>query len=103
MSYAVVWREEQGPVYAGSLELRERCVVLGGSAPQARESRRELYYSEIDDVAVDGRAGARLDGRQTLVIDRRRAPNVRVASVEGAGTLHEIAERLAGAVRRAAA
>ncbi len=80
MSYAVVWSENGGPVYAGRLELAERCVLLAGTAGQARESRRKVFFEELADVWVERRPDVRLDGRPTLVLERGDGGRLRIAS-----------------------
>ena len=103
MSYAVVWSENDGPVYAGHLELADRFVLLSGTAPQALESRRKLLCEELADVSFERRPGDRLGGRPTLVVARPSGPTLRLASIQGGGALHELAERLAAACGKAAA
>jgi hypothetical protein len=103
MSYAVVWSEDGGPVYAGKVELGQRSVLLAGRARPALESRRRLLYEELADLHVERRPAARLAGRPTLVLQRRHGGPVRIASVQGLGALHELAEALAAAHGKAAA
>jgi hypothetical protein len=97
MSYAVVWSENDGPLYAGKVELGRRWLVLAGAARPALESLRRLFFEEVADVHVERQAASRLAGRPTLVLERRQGGSVRIASVEGAGALHELAEALAAA------
>jgi len=92
MSYAVVWSENDGCVYAGKVELGSRSALLAGTARPALESRRRLLYEEVSDVQVERRPAARLAGRPTLVLARRHGGPVRIAAIDGAGALHELAE-----------
>jgi hypothetical protein len=103
VKYAVVWSENGGPLYAGRLELADRCVRLAGRAGQAWESDRALFYEELAGVRVERRLQARLSGRPTLVLERRNGGGLRIASVEGPGSLHELAERLEAARGKAGA
>lgn len=103
VSYAIVWSEDSGPVYAGRLELCEGFVLLAGSARQARERTRNLSYDELARVWVERRPEGRLSGRPTLVVERLNGARVRVACLEGAGVLHELAEQLATAREQPAA
>lgn len=92
MAYAVVWSENGGRPRPGRLELRAGSLLLGGL---------RLLYDDLEDVRVERRPAARLAGRPTLVLESRVGHRYRVASLAGAGTLHELAERLGG-VRRPA-
>ena len=91
MAYAVVWSENGGHLRAGSLELAHGSLRLGGR-PQ-----RELSYDDVEDVRIDRRPKLRLAGRPTLVIESRDGDSLRIASFDGAGALHELAERLEAA------
>jgi hypothetical protein len=96
MSYAVVWRENEGEAYAGELALDPDSVVLRGAASGMRESLRRLRYDSLAD--------ARLERRQSplLVLLDPRGNRVEVASLEGAGALHELAERIFAGLGKAA-
>ena len=89
MSYAVVWRENEGEAYAGRLTLDRDCVMLSGTARGARESQRLLRCDEL--------AGAHLErhGGPVLVLVGPSGNRVELASLEGAGALHELAESIA--------
>jgi hypothetical protein len=52
-------------------------------------------------VRIDRRPTLRLAGRPTLVIESVDGDSFRVASFDGAGTLHELTERLETARRPA--
>lgn len=95
MAYAVVWTENGGAPRAGRLELGSASLRLGG------EPGRELTYDEIVDVRIDRHPKLRLAGRPTLVIESRAGNSIRVASLDGMGTLHELAECLHSARRLA--
>ena len=102
MTYAVIWSENGGPVYAGGLELAVEWVVLAGTAPPALESGEKLFYEELADTWIERRPEARLRGLTTLVIERRNGTPLRIASVQGVGALVELVDRLAVARGRAA-
>jgi len=95
MTYAVVWSENGGAPRAGRLELASGSLRLAG------RPGRELSFDDIADARIDRRPTLRLAGRPTLVIESRAGDRFRVASLEGAGTLHELTERLEAARRRA--
>lgn len=96
MTYAVVWRENEGEAYAGRLSLDNDTVVLSGTASGARESIRRLRCDELADARLE-----RHDG-PALVLLGRAGSRIEVTSLEGAGALHELVEQIA-AVRGKAA
>ncbi|HEY8030339.1 MAG TPA: hypothetical protein VIE38_12610 [Gaiellaceae bacterium] len=91
MAYAVVWSENGGHPRAGSLEFAKGFLRLAG------RPEHELSYDDVADVRIDRRPKLRLAGRPTLVIESRGGDNLRIASFDGAGSLHELAERLEAA------
>jgi hypothetical protein len=93
MTYAVVWSEDGGPPNAGSLEVADGHLLLAGRA----ESGRRLAYGDLADARLERLYGKRLGGRPTLVLALRDGPVLRVASMEGGGALHELADRIAAA------
>ncbi|HEX5247016.1 MAG TPA: hypothetical protein VFW41_07780 [Gaiellaceae bacterium] len=95
MTYAVVWSENGGAPRVGRLELASSFLRLGGNPA------RELSYDDVADVRIDRRPTLRLAGRPTLVIESLAGDSFRVASFDGAGTLHELTERLETARRPA--
>jgi len=93
MTYAVVWSEDGGPPNAGSLEVADGHLLLAGRT----ESGRRLPYGDLADARLERLYAERLSGRPTLVLALRDGPVLRVASVEGGGALHELADRIAAA------
>jgi hypothetical protein len=89
-SYGVVWREGNRPPVPGKLELLPRGVVLEG-----REGSREIAYDQLRGVHVGRSAAERLDGRPSVVLERRFGEPVVIATVAQASMIGEIAERLA--------
>jgi hypothetical protein len=90
MRYAVLWSEDGGVPTIGRLELSAGCIRLGGI---------EVAYREIAEARIDRSTRVRLAGRPTLVLERRDGSVLRVASFDGAGSLHELVERLEAAVQ----
>ncbi len=89
MSYAIYWYEgELGPRYVGRLELCDSSVELSGSA-QGDRSLRSLPFERIASVGLTGR---------NLRIARREGAELNIGSVDGPGSLRELAERLASLV-----
>jgi hypothetical protein len=103
MSYAVVWEEGNGPVYAGRLELREGRLDLVGTAVGSGPKHRTLFFSELGPVWVERRRTLCLGGRPTLVAEIAAGPRLRIGSLDGAGALHELAELLHAGASGAAA
>lgn len=94
MSYAVVWREDEGPVHAGRLELdAQELWLVGAGAPH------RLAYRALAHVDVERRPHARLASRPTLVLEGRRGRVLHVACVQGLGSLLEVVETIEEARR----
>ncbi len=95
--------------FAGSLELVADCIVLSGTAAQARESHRRLRIAELADAHL-GRLTRRRGGHDKgLLLVGSDGGRVEIASLDGVGALHELAEALeaqrgkpASEIRRAA-
>jgi hypothetical protein len=96
-SYAVLWREGEGPVSAGELVLGPTSLRLETGARRERLSSRILQYAELS--AIEHAAPSdRIFGRPTALIERRGRKRVSIAALDGLGVAHEIAERLAARV-----
>jgi len=93
MTYAVVWSEDGGPPNAGSLEVVDGHLLLAGRI----ESGRRLALRDLADARLERLYAQRLSGRPTLVLALRGGHVLRVASMEGGGALHELADRIAAA------
>ena len=89
MSYAVAISTDDGPVTTGSLELERDTFSFSGST---------VRYADLRDIYLERRS----DGPPALVLHSRGA-RLRIASLEGLGALHELAEELVGARGKAAA
>ena len=86
MSYAVYWYlGELGPRYAGRLELSDSSVELSGSAPGHRL---------LDSISFESIASVRLSSGR-LRITRRGGAELDIGSVDGPGSLRELADCLA--------
>ena len=94
-SYGVVWREDALPTASGKLELRPSALRFEGAAG-GRPTTREVAYESLAVVRVGRAASDRVDGRPSLVLERRTGLPVTIASVGQSGVVAEIAERLAG-------
>ena len=93
-TYAVIWQEDGFPPYAGKLVVGRRRWSQG-SATGARQSLRRLLYEEIARVRMGCGPPERLEGRSTVVLERRQGAPLRIATVHGVGVTNEVAERIA--------
>jgi hypothetical protein len=92
-SYAVLWSEPSQHVEAGKLELGPAGLRFEGSCGQC------VDYDHIDGVRIGRQPQDRLAGQPTLVLDFAAGNPVRIASLDGAGTLSELAHELARLTR----
>jgi hypothetical protein len=93
--YAVVWSKPGGPVHAGRLEFDDASLRLSGASRSAGEAMSlEVPYEALGELEIERRPSLRLGGRPTLVLSLRDGTRICLASLEGAGSLHELAERL---------
>jgi len=93
ISYGVVWREQSLPLATGKLELLPRALRFEGMA-DGRATKREIAYENLAAVRVGRTPADRLDGRPSLVLERRGGQAITIASVAQSGIVAEIAERL---------
>ncbi len=87
-SYAVVWTNDE-TTESGRLEVR-----LDGLELYGRESRLSIALAELTGAEISRSGPDRLRGLPVLVLTPRCGPRIRIASLEGAGALHELAARL---------
>jgi hypothetical protein len=97
-SYAVLFREQGGAVFAGELGLAREYLRLEGAGRAGARTEEVLPYRQIAGVQFGRSPHERIDGRSTLVIELRGGTRVQVTSAFGLGANHEIAERLAGLI-----
>jgi hypothetical protein len=89
-SYGVVWREGESPLATGKLELLAQGIRLDGL-----ERSQEIPYELLTTVRVGRLAGERIDGRPSVVLERRAGGPVTIATVAKPSLVGEIVERLA--------
>jgi hypothetical protein len=94
ITYAVTWDTNGVEPRSGRLELGPGALVLEG-ANGSGSTCTEIRYDDLLSARVTRARAGRLGGKPTLVLEQRRGPSVRVASVGQAGALSELAERLA--------
>ena len=92
-TYAIVWRNGDEPVEAGKLELRADGIFLEGG--NGVRDVLEIPYEDLAALAIGRTAQDRLEGRPTLVLERRGGSRVAIAGVAQPGVVSELVERLA--------
>ncbi len=98
MTYGVLWSENDGPEFAGRLELADGTVRLTGSAA-GRPSRLDLRYDEVAEVFLERSAPRRHDWAPALVLLTHAGDRVEIGSLQGLGALHEVTARVAERLR----
>jgi hypothetical protein len=96
-SYAVLWRDGEGPVRAGKLELDLYGFTLDGVAGAKGNRHRIAHrvdYEDICAVRVGRSTADRIVGQPSLVLELATGGPLAVRSIDGPGTLHELAEQL---------
>jgi hypothetical protein len=78
-SYAVYWREGEGPRHTGKVQLGRLHLLLKGG----RGARLAVPCEEIESVDYRGRE---------ILLARRNQPSVRIGSLDGPGALLELLE-----------
>jgi hypothetical protein len=96
-TYAVVWSSD-GDRGVGRLEpFADRFELHGRDDPVS------IPFAELTGASIARRPADRLLGLPVLALRVRNRPTVQIASLEGAGFLQELAERVEQAGRRVAA
>ena len=92
VNYAVLWSKDDGPTMAGKLELLGDVIQLDGR--NGRVVRLSLPLEAIASARIGRALVERLHGRPVLMLDVRGGGQIRVATLAGAGALHELADSL---------
>jgi hypothetical protein len=87
-TYAVSWKEDDGPVFAGKLGLGPTHVRLEGRSAAGDEVVRVFHYGDIGRVSTERRNGHR--GIAVSWYGRRLSITV----VDGAGAFAELLDEL---------
>ena len=87
-SYAVLWSEPRGDVETGKLELERESIRFEGSHVH------RVLYQDIERVWIGYLARERVGGRPALVVDLVEGGPLRIGSVNGVGTVAELADEL---------
>jgi hypothetical protein len=92
-SYGIVWREGDLPPVTGKLELLTTALRLDGLS-DSQSVQRDVDYGSLAAVRVGRSAADRLDGRPTIILERRRGEPITISTVARPSLVTEIAERL---------
>jgi hypothetical protein len=91
-SYAIVWREGDGPPQPGSLELLPRTLRLE-SGSNGHSQTVELPYDDLDTITLEHGNGS----GSHVAVGRLSGPPIIVTAFAQPGLLAELADRLASA------
>jgi hypothetical protein len=89
-SYGVVWKEGSRAPVPGKLELLPRMLRLDGL-----EGSREVPYEAVAAIRVGRSVSDRINGGQSVVVERNLGEPITIATVAQPSVVGEIAERLA--------
>jgi hypothetical protein len=92
-SYAVLWRDGDGPISAGKLVLGPTSLLLEAGRGAGRVSSKVVLYRELTSVA-NAAPVDRIHSQPTAVLARNRRERISIAAVDGMGSGREIVERL---------
>ena len=87
-SYAVVWSNGT-ELASGRLELHPDRFELHG-----RDDELAIAFSDLTGASIARRQADRLRGLAVLLLNLRDGGQVRIASLEGPGVLHELAQHV---------
>ena len=102
MTYAVLWRENEGPEFAGGLLLAGAGIELSGTAVGRLAAQREVSYGDVRDLYLERQRRAS-DRHTALVLVTTEGDRLEIESLQGGGALHELADHVAAARGKAAA
>lgn len=87
--YGVVWKVGEAAAAAGSLEFGDEGLRLVG-----RTHTEEVRYEDLTGVRIGRSNGDRLDGRPSVLLERRGAERLMLATVGQTALVREIADRI---------
>ena len=96
--YAVLWREDSGPVRAGKLTLGPRSLNLESGKARRRLSLSSFAYRDLVRIETTHDPRRRIKDQPTLVLHRQRGKTIALAVIEPRVSVHEIGQFLAGAL-----
>ena len=95
-TYAAVWQRDRLARRVGKLVFDLGALRFEGAQPGTADDGDNIPADEIRRVAVERSRTGRLDGLPTVVVTLHDGAAVRVGSLDGPGTVSEIARRIAG-------
>jgi len=93
-SYAVLWSEPLCELETGKLELEPESLRFEGSHQGRGGCVHRVYYEDIGAVRIGHLARERLAGKPAVVLDLLEGGPLRIGSVNGVGTVAELADEL---------
>src|SRR6266508_611884 len=97
-TYAVLWRDDGGPVRAGKLDLGARSLTLENGKARSRLSLSSFVYRDLVRIEATHDPRERIKDQPTLILQRRGGRTIALAVIEPRVSVHEIAQFLAGAL-----
>jgi hypothetical protein len=94
MTYGVRWNENDGPDHVGGLTVDRGTLVLSDAGESIHKPALRLASEELADIYLERRTGSSNSGRPNLVLVTHDGTRLQIASLEGLGALHELAEQL---------
>lgn len=85
-----MWREGEGPLHTGKLELADSLIVLEGSEAGGALARLSLAYADLVEVRIGRSAEERIGGGPSLVLERRSRPPLRIGEIAGLGSIVDL-------------
>jgi hypothetical protein len=101
--YGVVWRDGLfSPLATGKLELMSRDLRLDGLM-DSKPTGQTIAYEDLVGVRVGRSEPERIDGRPTVILERRTGSRITLTTVAQPSLVGEIVERLAALMSLSAA
>ena len=95
-TYAAMWQRDHLTRRVGKLAFAGETLRFEGAQPGIADAGDSVRADEIVKVAVERSLAGRLDELPTIVVTLNDGVAVRIASLDGPGTLSEITRRVAG-------
>ena len=89
------WREADGPIHLGCLELRATALLLDGRENGGAAVHRSLAYDDLTGVRTERWRANGHTGQPALVLERPGGAVLVTSAVMHAGVVQELVDRLA--------